>query len=113
MDQATEIIISDTALQNILRYYEESSENAQRIQILIAMLKDKGTKSRVLKLSDAKRPIWYHQIDADHGLYFTIGQGCDCWEVRIAFFGPPFSNIPSSYKQLLCLVGEAPYYSLP
>jgi hypothetical protein len=113
MGQATEIVIAETALEYLLVYYNKSLTNARRIQKTIELLKDRGPQSRVFKFSDSQRPIWHHQIDSDHSLYFTCGRGANCLEVRIVFFGLSTNENQSFFKHLLYSAGEVPYHALP
>jgi len=113
MQRRTEIIITESALDALIAYYQKSTENAQRIKKTLDLLKGNGTKSQIYKIKESQRPIWQCQIGTDCDIYFTIGSGAKCSEIRINFFGPPIKKKSSSYRQLLYLAGEAPYYEIP
>jgi hypothetical protein len=113
MHATYEVVVSESALENLLHYSQQSPEKAELLHNIIIQLKATGPKCQVLELNVASRPIWQHQVDGEHDLYFTIGQGHGGTEVRIAFFGPSLPDSSDAYKQLMHLTGEAGYFDLP
>src|SRR5271157_839700 len=99
-------------MESLLRY-RKSVADGQVVDAALDSLRRGEFECRVLKFSGADRPVWEYKLSTKESFYFTIGQGRESAEVRIVYFGSRLPATSTSYKELLFLAGESPFWNLP
>jgi superfamily I DNA/RNA helicase/tetratricopeptide (TPR) repeat protein len=103
----TEVIIAESVLDRVLDFYNKNSYCAKAIINFFTSIRNNEIKGQILKLTDAIRPIWCSEIYSENYIYFTIGVGSKCQEIRICHFGTKLEENDLTLKQLLRQTGES------